>query len=207
MRKIVVWAFAGLVWAGAVGIGAQKLLLYELTPGQLAEPSPRWPADSALPREPGRFTLVVFAHPDCPCTKATLVELGKLAARLEGRMSALVEFAKPEAMADEVRHSSRWHEAGAVPGVVIGFDTGDVEVRRFGVATSGQALLYDGHGNLVFSGGITSARGHEGPNAGSDAVVALVNGSRERFHNPVFGCSLRNPGAAELGGNSGWKRP
>ena len=36
--------------------------------------------------------------------------------------------------------------------------------------TSGQTLLYDTKGHLVFSGGITGGRGHEGDNTGRESI-------------------------------------
>ena len=52
-------------------------------------------------------------------------------------------------------------------------------------------MFYDARGALLFSGGITGARGHAGDNAGRRAIVALLNRSpaRSRATN-VFGCSL-----------------
>ena len=58
--------------------------------------------------------------------------------------------------------------------------------------TSGSCFLYDAHGKLLFSGGITSARGHEGDNAGRDAIVKLVHGRpAPQQQTDVFGCALR----------------
>jgi hypothetical protein len=63
--------------------------------------------------------------------------------------------------------------------------------RRFGASTSGQTLLYNMAGRLVFNGGITIARGHSGSNDGRDAVVALLSGLVPMHTiTPVFGCSL-----------------
>jgi hypothetical protein len=58
-------------------------------------------------------------------------------------------------------------------------------------------VLYDARGQLVFRGGITSARGHAGDNYGADAVAEFVNtGVRSRSLTPVFGCSLLSSDAA-----------
>jgi len=66
-----------------------------------------------------------------------------------------------------------------------------VEARRFGVETSGQTLLYDAGGRLIFSGGITGSRGHAGDNAGEAALVALLtSGQADRRATSVFGCPL-----------------
>ena len=58
-------------------------------------------------------------------------------------------------------------------------------------STSGQTLLFDRDGDLIFSGGITGGRGHSGDNAGRDAIVSLVeSGESTLDETPVFGCSL-----------------
>jgi hypothetical protein len=79
------------------------------------------------------------------------------------------------------------------------------EARRFGVEASGETLLYDADGSLLFSGGITAARGHAGDNAGRTELVSLLNhepSSRtnivdrtgsHRDATSVFGCPLFGP--------------
>ena len=56
-------------------------------------------------------------------------------------------------------------------------DVEGVEARRFGAQTSGTTSLYSPDGRLLFSGGITSSRGHEGDNAGEDALTQAISGS------------------------------
>src|SRR5206468_5995539 len=86
--------------------------------------------------------------------------------------------------------------AAAMPGVEVHIDDGGKEARRFGSATSGMALLYDASGRLVFNGGITSARGHAGDNAGSAAIIAALQGDAAvRNQAMVFGCQLSELGA------------
>jgi hypothetical protein len=51
--------------------------------------------------------------------------------------------------------------------------------------------LYAPTGKLLFSGGITASRGHEGDNVGRSAIVSFIlNGHAPVNHTPVFGCSL-----------------
>jgi hypothetical protein len=84
-----------------------------------------------------------------------------------------------------------WNTASRLPGATVLRDDEGIEARRFGAMTSGQTLLYDGGGRLVFSGGITGARGHAGENAGRNAVIALLNGRPAgQDETWVFGCSL-----------------
>lgn len=73
-------------------------------------------------------------------------------------------------------------------------DDNGAEANRFHAATSGQTLLYDAAGRLLFSGGITGSRGHSGDNAGQTAIVSLVNsGAAELTETSVFGCPLFEP--------------
>jgi uncharacterized iron-regulated protein len=50
-----------------------------------------------LARAPGRPTLVLLAHPQCSCTRASLDELGEALARAGTRPRTYVLFLKPEA--------------------------------------------------------------------------------------------------------------
>jgi hypothetical protein len=68
-----------------------------------------------------------------------------------------------------------------------------VEARRFHAATSGETFLFDASGKLLFQGGVTASRGHEGENIGRSTLTALVlTGQAERDRSVVFGCALSN---------------
>jgi hypothetical protein len=55
-------------------------------------------------------------------------------------------------------------------------------------------LLYDSHGDLLFAGGITSARGHSGDNSGREAIIQILNNQTEEHQGtPVFGCPIFDP--------------
>ena len=70
-------------------------------------------------------------------------------------------------------------------------DEGGREAVKFAAAASGHALLYDAAGKLLFSGGITFSRGHQGDNAGRDAIERLARGERPGYcESPVFGCAI-----------------
>lgn len=179
------------LWALAAGAGMCILWGYENTPGVSARPPRLWPADSQVRREPGRPTLVILAHPRCPCTRASIGELASLMAHTGGRLTASVLFVKPEGFSGDWEKTDLWRAAADTPGVTAVLDERGAEARRFGAATSGQTLLYDADGRLLFYGGITGSRGHSGDNAGRSAVVSLVNeGAAEREETFVFGCPL-----------------
>ncbi|MEO8661413.1 MAG: RedB protein [Bryobacteraceae bacterium] len=179
------------VWAVAVGAGIGALLRYSNTAGVIAAPLHRWPDASSLRRVDRRATLLVFAHPQCPCTAATLDELADIDADTRQTLDVHVIFYAPEQASQAWVRSASWRRVADIPGFHPVEDWGGKETRRFQVATSGQTLLYDDTGNLRFSGGITPSRGHVGSNYGRDSVVALaLTGAAPRETTPVFGCSL-----------------
>lgn len=183
-------AFASLWMLSAVA-GLWVLWSYENAPGVAANSAARWPAETHLQLASDRPTLVLLAHPQCVCTRATLAELAETLARAETRPKTYVVFLKPSSFADGWEKSGLWETAAALPDTTVLRDDDGREAIRFGAATSGQTMLYDARGELLFSGGITGARGHEGDNAGRTAVVALLNHLKPKFTGTkVFGCSL-----------------
>jgi len=108
-----------------------------------------------------------------------------------GRVTAYVLFVKPANFSEGWEKTDLWTSAAAIPGVRVIEDDQGIEAGRFHAATSGQTMLYDKEGKLIFSGGITGARGHEGDNAGRTAIVSLLNlDEANRDETPVFGCPL-----------------
>jgi hypothetical protein len=202
-----IFAGSGLLWAGIILLGARTLLNYENAAGAPANAPSSWPPNSRIARPNARHTLVLLAHPNCPCTRASLAELEIVMAKLHGKVASIVVFSKPEASAEDVHDSDLWKKVATIPDVLAVYDDQGAETKKFGGQVSGQALLYDPKGRLVFSGGITGARGHQGDNAGVDAVISIVSGDAGApGHTPVFGCSLHNPGARELREDSPWKK-
>jgi hypothetical protein len=190
-RKGLVVLTSITLWLLVVGVGLSFLLGYENTPGVAAKPLASWPADSQIQRTPGRATLVMLVHPHCPCSRASIGELALLMAQTQGRLEAYVLFLKPAEFSNDWEKTDLWQSAAGIPGVKPIVDYDGVEARRFHAATSGQTVLYDAEGRLLFSGGITMARGHAGDNAGRSAIVSLVNAKlAEQTETPVFGCPL-----------------
>lgn len=183
-----------VLWAFAVGSGLWIMWGYENSPGAAAMPPARWPTESLIPRASDGATLIMTAHPHCPCTHASVGELALLMARTQGRVTAYVLLIKPPGAADNWEKTGLWNSAAGIPGVHVLLDEGGVEAGHFHAATSGQTLLYDKNGYLLFNGGITASRGHSGDNDGRSAVVSLlIHGEAERTETFVFGCPLFDP--------------
>jgi hypothetical protein len=179
-----------LIILGAMGMFTR----YTDQPGEPASAPAVWPKETSIRRVPGQSTLVLLAHPMCPCTRATLADLARLLVRVPGKVTAHVLFIRPVGAAADWETSDLWNRARAIPGVEVSADQGAVEAARFGGATSGEVLLYGPDGRLEFSGGITGSRGHEGDNPGQDRIFALLTtGRAELASAPVFGCPLSAP--------------
>jgi hypothetical protein len=185
----------GVVWLGAVLFGTALMLEYSGTPAKTDPPPAHWPDAARVARVSGQPTLVLFLHPQCPCSLATVGELERMMAHCPAGVSVHAVFLRPEGMSESWVESDLWRKAAAIPGVTVSQDEGGKEARLFHAGTSGEALVYDGKGVLAFHGGITVARGHSGDNAGSDAVLALLRQETAgQLTTSVFGCALRNEG-------------
>jgi hypothetical protein len=193
-RSRSIFLIGTVSWFALAVFGLWFLWGYETTPGIAAEAPRQWPAASQIHLAPDYPTLVMLAHPHCPCTRASIGELGSIMAHSQGRLRAYVLFVRPETFSDGWEVTDLWQSASDIPGVKPILDGDGREARLFHAATSGQTVLYDPGGRLLFSGGITGSRGHFGDNAGQGAVVAIVNAQvPDRTETSVFGCPLFNP--------------
>jgi len=194
LRKSPYLAVACLLWVLLAGGGFAWLVRYEFSAGSAAAAPLSWPEPSGIERAPDRPTLVMFAHPRCPCTRASVGELARLMARCKDRAHVAVLFFRPKGSEQDWTQTDLWRSAASIPGVIARWDEDGVEAKRFHSTTSGQVLLYDVSGRLQFEGGITASRAHEGDNAGRSALVAiLTDGKSGGLRTPVFGCSISDP--------------
>jgi hypothetical protein len=196
-KEAGLWILFGVLWLGAIGAGGAWLWTYKTTPGAPAFQQQGWPAASRIPRDgtkltlPTLPTLIMMAHPNCPCTRASVGELANLMQRLRGRVAARVIFVVPRGAARSWMESDTWRAVQGMPGVTSWIDEGGVEAARFGARTSGQVFLFAANGRLLFSGGITPIRGHLGDSAGQERIVSLVTtGRADGTTSRVFGCAL-----------------
>ena len=185
------------LWITILVGGITATARWEGQPGDSFEAPSTWPSDTTVSLTPGSWTLILFAHPRCPCTRASLHELERIVSRSETPLSAQVLFCVPDGAPPRWEDSGLWSLAQAIPGLRVSADAGGLEARRFGARTSGDVLLYDPVRQLRFHGGITLLRGHQGTSRGFTDVLALLRGSQESCcASPVFGCGLFDEAAA-----------
>ena len=189
-RNLLATSTLAIVWIAALCFGLRNLLSYESTPGPAGAVPQSWPR-SQIQRANDRPTLVMLAHPRCPCTRGSMGELAKIMAVVPGKVTAYVLFFTPRRSGPDWDDTDLRRSAAAIPGVTVFSDINGEEAKRFGAETSGQTLLFDAGGRLLFSGGITASRGHAGGNDGESAIVSLISHRGvARTRTFVFGCSL-----------------
>ena len=195
IKKQAVIAAAVALWVPTVAFGVNVLLKYSTTPGDPGTPPPNWPINSPIERGNGLAALVMFVHPQCPCSRASLGELAIILAHTPRPLEATVFFYLPARETSTWARTDLWRTAAAIPGVRVFEDRAATAARTFGAQTSGQTLLYNPDGHLLFRGGITGFRGHSGDNAGRSAILALLEMKAHSSYTspvrtPVLGCSL-----------------
>jgi len=192
-RKQTVVVGFSVVWLLASGWALKKIVDYKMTAGQRAVPPIRWPSGTLIPPPTRQATLVMFVHPHCPCTRATVSELARLVEALHGKLSAYVLFIQPEPFTKEWVESDLWTEVKRIPDVRAMIDRGGKQAELFKSYTSGQVFIYAPDGRLLFNGGITPSRGHEGDNLGIRRIMSLIRtGHADQAQSAVFGCALQD---------------
>ena len=192
---------AGLValWAAAIIGGFIWLGSYAATPGQAhaapeALPAVITPAGATATRT--KPIVMMFVHPACPCTPASLDELAGAVGDHGADVSLIIAGPAAEAV--------QTHRAILATADRFGWDVltdpAGTLAHRFGAHTSGHTVCYDAAGALAFSGGVTATRGHRGPNAGAAAVAAALAGATPDTDTaPVYGCPIFDPVSAGPG--------
>lgn len=189
-RKLIL-SFIVILWLGIISYGFSVLLDYEFKVNSKSTAIKSWPDNSQLKQDPRLDTLLIFVHPHCPCSRASMAELDRLLTSFHQKLHTIVIFSKPAGKDDTWLKSDLWTKAQSLPGATIYVDDENKEAKLFMTNTSGEILLFKNNGTLVYHGGITSSRGHEGDSHGK----ALISNYLKTGHVPgeegqAFGCSL-----------------
>jgi len=191
-KKILGLAFGVALWIGGITAGFCALQRYSVTDGQARTPGDTTGVFFAAHRQPGRALLVMAVHPLCPCTRASLDELGDLLARSRGACDALLLQYHPLDGTPDWPVDSSPRKLGGVEVQVL-LDRGGKTAAELGAETSGHVVFVDAKGVVRFHGGLTIARGHHGRAAAQDAILELLGGGHPAIVSaPVFGCALES---------------
>lgn len=195
--SFVRWASAACVigaWAIGLALLWGLLLQHTYRPSATLQPTIDWPADSRLSAPAMVPRVVVFAHPFCPCTSATLHELDRLVFRIPEETSVTVVFNTCGLETAAVEASPTVKLARKIENVATVFDPDGRETRAYGASISGEVFAFDRSAKRIFHGGITVGRGHEGGSIGAKRLFQLLNGKKsDSYSGPVYGCALPVP--------------
>jgi len=187
------------IGAAAVGtftaiFGFLAVVAFNTSPGVTGAPPLHWPHGAGIAASARIPQVLIFVHPLCGCTAASIAELAKLTElqRPNGADIAFLVF-RPNSGSSWSRHALE-EDVRYLPASRLLWDDGGAEAKRFGVRTSGTVLLYNAAGDLLFYGGVTGARGHEGGNYGIDTLAQLLRNPPPARTVParakIFGCAL-----------------
>ena len=181
------------VWAAMVSYGVASLLIYNTKPGQAASAPLSFPDAPEEEESHGRPLMLVFLHPHCPCSRATLDQLEAILVSNEQEFACRVLIVVPSQAEPGWENGPLIERVEKIAGISIERDFGGTAAKRFAAATSGQVLFYDNDRSLAFSGGITASRGHSGENVGANAILTLLKKKLSpSTMAPVYGCPLFN---------------
>lgn len=178
-------------WGCALALGFHYALVYQATPGAIVEARASWPIELPVPLDPERPTLVLTLHPHCPCSRSTVEELDRLLAHTDSPPRTHVFFYSDPALGPHWHETDLWRRTSAIPGVQVHMDERGRHAASLGANVSGTAFLYSTEGVLLFEGGITAGRGHEGPNDGTSAIASILGSELPATRStPAYGCGI-----------------
>jgi hypothetical protein len=179
-----------VLWVAGIAAGFGALQRYSSKAGPARGPDVQAEIHLASFRHPGRAVLVMAIHPLCPCTEASLAELGDLLARSRGACDAVLLQYHPSDGTPDWPVDTTPRVLGGVKVPVV-LDRGGEIASAIGAETSGHAVLVDATGAVRFHGGLTIARGHRGRSPAQDAILDVLAGGHPTMSTaPVYGCTL-----------------
>ena len=136
--------------------------------------------------------LIMALHPHCSCSRASLSELHKLQSNVGDAVRVYVLVYVPDGQDKGWAEGISLAQLSRMNTEVI-YDPGGKICLETGLNTSGETLLYNAQGSLLFSGGVTASRGHAGSNYGIEFLHDAISRKQvERTETPVFGCAIRS---------------
>src|ERR1043165_9990975 len=121
-----------VVWLSVAATGAWVLASYGSAPGKSGPTPQHWPVGSNIAAPTDRPILVMFAHPKCPCTRASIAELNELLTSCQDKLAVHVLFIQPRGVPGDWAKDALWKNASVIPGGTGGVDPDGMEAHSFG---------------------------------------------------------------------------
>ncbi len=183
-----------VVWSIAIICGMSSIIGYSNTPGEESFPPNVLLKEAPVSFNDNHYQLLMFIHPKCPCTRSSIRELTRFITSCPENITITFFCFVPSDKSDK---NKNWlntdivKSAQAIPHSIVISDVNGKWAKSFDAKTSGHVLLYHPDGNLLFSGGITAGRGHEGDNPGRTFIThAVKNKGSKSSQCLVYGCPI-----------------
>ena len=180
-------------WLCCCAAATAWVTIYSHTPNDAGAAQPKLADGGLIQLDQARPTVVMFVHPRCPCTQASVEGLARLQRKFQDRFALRVVFNVPRGMAPDWHQSTLWDSVGRLPDCERLVDMGGHITNQAGAETSGTVALYEPDGRLVFWGGVTASRGHAGDSPGSDALASYFKDKPFPVQTDIFGCQMSGP--------------
>jgi hypothetical protein len=175
----------------SASLGWMWLLEHAFRPTATRDFVAQWPCGARPVPAEADTRIIVFAHPYCPCTRATLDQLDQSLTRFPHNTFVRVVFTTAGLHGRDIAESGLVAFARRMPRVDVYLDETAEETLRFQARVSGEVLAFDRSGNCQFHGGLTSGRGHRGESTGQRQLERVAVGdSTAPFIGPVYCCVL-----------------
>lgn len=183
-------ALSAVSWLFVLTIALCAQFRYDSIPSLASLSKKGWPAASKISRSTTENTLVMFLHPHCPCSRASLHQVTTLKTNNRS-LNCVFLFYTPSSFEKGWEKTDIWRTASEIPGAHLVSDRDGVEAKNFGALTSGQTYIFDKQGSLRYEGGLTEGRGHEGGCRNLEAAMkVLTDGGASTAFGAVYGCPI-----------------
>ncbi len=181
----------GFLWSIALLGGFTLIAWYSNNAGEKSSPPRSLSRIMPSSFNNTQYQLFMFIHPKCPCSRSSIRELERLISRCPKSITSTFFCYLPSDKTIQWSKTDIMGSAQSIPHSKTIYDIDGTWAKNFDAKTSGHVLLYDTNRTLVFSGGITAGRGHEGESIGRTWITKVVrNKSKESYECPVFGCPI-----------------
>ncbi|WP_436715305.1 RedB [Roseiconus lacunae] len=143
--------------------------------------------------DPDTVSILLFYHPQCPCTVAAIRSLQRAVPLLKSPVSVYAFAFYPLSEAESWIESDGTDLLRQIEGAKVVADPDGETAKLIGITTSGHCLVFEDERGIVFSGGINPLRSHEGDCPSLAQLIHCVNDASEPYTSwPIFGCTLAN---------------
>lgn len=183
------WLIGGLLsgLAGLLALGA-----YDSRPANQRGWQTSWPTSVPLAANRDSATTLMFVHPHCPCTVASVEQLLEVLKSASARATLVVY--EPDSVTSDWSQGPLLQLAAEYPQQLsLVRDPQGSLAAKFGACASGTCLVYGADLRLRYAGGLTLSRGHRGDNAGQATLLRILHdpiNAATAATFPIFGCSI-----------------